>query len=89
MTQLRIEVDELPPRVQQAIRELKPGDELVLEEDGVAVAELVPREEQSGRFADLFALRDSSPPIDEDFQAAVDEAVAEDNAPPKFIEWPD
>lgn len=79
-------MDQLPPELRETIEDLKLGDELVIEREGAVVARLKPTASGGGLLAFLEARRHAEP-IDDEFEAAVLEAVRAGNKPIDVGPW--
>jgi len=86
MTQVRLTVERFAKDVDGALAHLNPGDEVLLERDGKVVAR-VRAEPHQVDWPAFFRALDEIPPLDDDFERHVLEAIAERNKPPEEIDW--
>ncbi len=105
MTEIRIDAATLPLAFQEALARLSAGDEVLLEEAGVAVARLqrcdtqraqtngvasmnaAPSRDHRGSIAAWLADRAAEPPVDDEFENHVLEAIAWGNQPAEPSAW--
>ncbi len=90
MTQFRIDVKRLPEEIDEVLAHAAAGDEVLIERDGSVVGEFQPRPRPDlpkGSLAGFILARRKSPPIDDDFVKAVEEAVAAGNQPAEPSRW--
>ncbi|MBA4179365.1 MAG: hypothetical protein C0506_02145 [Anaerolinea sp.] len=86
MTQVTLRFEQLPPELRETIADLEPGDELLIEREGAVVARLKPAEKGRGLLAFLEARR-NQPPLDQEWEDAVMEAVRAGNTPVEMRTW--
>lgn len=90
MTQFRVDVSRFAEEIDAVLAHASAGDEVLIEREGRVVGEFQPTDEaplSRGSLAGFIRARRESPPVDDDFIAAVEEAIASGNRPAEPSRW--